>query len=185
MAARFEKESFEISEPFLDNISDDCPGEQPALPSSAARQEKGSFRLNSLCWICLHLVVIGFYSVIFFFVVGSNLKSSACPSEMLPLPAREAVRWELRPFKIKLIDNPFGGKPRPELEEAWHNLVQSGSIPARYAVLKHELTLLPDDHVKISHETLQALNLSSVRLKDGSADIASLGTFHALHCLVG
>ena len=41
-----------------------------------------------------------------------------------------------------------------------------------------------DDNIQLSHEDLEALNLTSVYLKDGSGEIASLGVYHALHCLV-
>lgn len=41
-----------------------------------------------------------------------------------------------------------------------------------------------DDNIQVSHKDLEALNLTSVYLKDGSGEIASLGVYHALHCLV-
>ena len=41
-----------------------------------------------------------------------------------------------------------------------------------------------DDNIQLSHQELEALNLTSVYLKDGSGEIASLGVYHALHCLV-
>ena len=41
-----------------------------------------------------------------------------------------------------------------------------------------------DDNIQVAAEDLQALNLTSVYLKDGQGEVASLGVYHALHCLV-
>lgn len=41
-----------------------------------------------------------------------------------------------------------------------------------------------DDNIQVPPEDLKVLNLTSVYLKDGSGEIASLGVYHALHCLV-
>ena len=41
------------------------------------------------------------------------------------VPAREALRLEARLFATRLVDNPFTGPPRAELDRAWHELLQS------------------------------------------------------------
>lgn len=43
---------------------------------------------------------------------------------------------------------------------------------------------MADDNIRVANTDLEALNLTSVYLKDGSGAIASLGVYHALHCLV-
>lgn len=41
------------------------------------------------------------------------------------VPNREGLRWEYRKFPTNLVNNPFTGNPREELDEAWHELLQS------------------------------------------------------------
>jgi len=36
---------------------------------------------------------------------------------------------ETRRFRTKIVDNPFSGEPRPELEQAWHDLLKSEEVP--------------------------------------------------------
>ena len=43
---------------------------------------------------------------------------------------------------------------------------------------------IPDDSIQVSSSELDSLNLTSIDLEDGSGGIASLATYHALHCLV-
>lgn len=40
-------------------------------------------------------------------------------------PAREALKYEKQVFHSYVDGNPFAGPPRPELDEAWHNLLRS------------------------------------------------------------
>ncbi|RAL11827.1 oxidase ustYa family protein [Aspergillus homomorphus CBS 101889] len=85
--------------------------------------------------------------------------------ENLPaLPYREGLQWEYRRFPTNIDDNPLAGPPRPELERAWHDLLQHDNI-----------------HVPISY--LKEKNLSTVYTKDHTEGIISLSVFHSLHCL--
>lgn len=59
----------------------------------------------------------------------------------------------------------FSGEPRPELDQAWHEMLD-GTL------------------IRLSEEELlQANNATSVRSKDGGY-IGSIGVSHSLHCLV-
>ncbi len=40
-------------------------------------------------------------------------------------PAREALKYEKQIFYSDVEGNPFAGPPRPELDDAWHNLLKS------------------------------------------------------------
>ncbi|EDN94567.1 hypothetical protein SS1G_10441 [Sclerotinia sclerotiorum 1980 UF-70] len=81
----------------------------------------------------------------------------------MSVSARSAVTWEVRKFETKILGNPFVGEPRPELENAWHNLL-------RYDNLQVPLSDFDE-------------NMPVIHLKDGSGVIAQLTVFHALHCL--
>ncbi len=99
------------------------------------------------------------------------------------VPAREALRWEARYFPTRIVDNPFSGDPRPELDQAWHDLLRSMFARiCRSDVLINSFVL--DDNIRVSRSDLDALNLTSVYVRDGSDGIASLSVYHALHCLV-
>ena len=183
MAVSYDSEKLEASQPFLNNLNHDFPNEDLGQPSTTM-QTKQSHRLWNRYSITCHLLILVAYSFAFFFAGGFKSGRPSCTSEILPLPAREAVKWELRPFTTSLVDNPFTGTPRPALDQAWHNLLKSIIFWHHVYPETNYLTFLLDDHIKVPHQTLKALNLSSVELKDQSGDVASLGTFHALHCLV-
>lgn len=78
-----------------------------------------------------------------------------------PAPVRYVNRW--------IMDDPessrFSGEPRPELDQAWHEMLDGTLI--RFS----------------EEELLQANNATSVRSKDGGY-IGSIGVSHSLHCLV-
>lgn len=64
------------------------------------------------------------------------------------------------------VSNPFKGPPRPELEEAWHKLLN------------------PAAAVRVEKEVLDRINRTSVALQDGSGYMVGLDVYHQLHCLV-
>jgi hypothetical protein len=122
--------------------------------------------------IYFHVVLILVYSAIY---VGLLLRTfsirppDADPSVPQPrpphrLPAREGLIWEERQFPTEITNNAFAGDPRPELDEAWHHLLHNDNI------------LVPKDY-------LDERNLTSIYTKDGTHGVASLSTYHALHCL--
>ncbi|KAI0011123.1 hypothetical protein F4779DRAFT_256094 [Xylariaceae sp. FL0662B] len=80
------------------------------------------------------------------------------------VPAREGLLWEKRRFTTSMVNNPFAGDPRPELDEAWHRLLRN-------------------DNIRVPKDYLDELNLTTVYTKDGSEGIASLSVYHSLHCL--
>ncbi|RYO87812.1 hypothetical protein DL764_008806 [Monosporascus ibericus] len=80
------------------------------------------------------------------------------------LPDREGLLWEERRFPTNIVDNPFTGDPRPQLDEAWHRL-------------------LLNDNIRVPKDYLDELNLTSIYTKDGSEGIVSLSVYHSLHCL--
>ncbi|KAI0448614.1 hypothetical protein F5B21DRAFT_518804 [Xylaria acuta] len=97
-----------------------------------------------------------------------NLNKSCCPSIIPP-----GVKAPYVPVKLNYInrilkedpDTPkFIGKPRPEMDEAWHNLL-NGTL------------------IKFSQEELLlAGNAKSIAHKDGGF-VGGLAISHSLHCL--
>jgi hypothetical protein len=99
------------------------------------------------------------------------------------VPARAALKPELRHFPTRLEQNAFAGSPRPELEEAWHTLLQSQSRPNSKS--ERQLSTWPDDNIRVPREVLDQLHLNTVYTRNGLEGIASLSVYHSLHCLVG
>lgn len=117
-----------VSEPFLNGLRDaDDNDDEDESDGPVTAHRRGGSKVNF--WnryaVAAHLLVLTAYSLVFSFLVWKNFRVLSCASEMLSLPARDAVHWELRPFTTKLVDNAFTGEPRPELEDAWHDLLKS------------------------------------------------------------
>ncbi|KAK7186853.1 uncharacterized protein CC84DRAFT_1092207 [Paraphaeosphaeria sporulosa] len=95
-----------------------------------------------------------------------SLRGENCHKSMVYTPAREAIKWEKTSFQNPLgQDNPYKGHPRPELDQAWHDLLENSNI-------------------RVSEEELKKINRTSIKLTDGSGDyMAGLNVHHHLHCL--
>ncbi|KJZ79190.1 hypothetical protein HIM_01341 [Hirsutella minnesotensis 3608] len=116
--------------------------------------------------LLIHGLIISLYTVAYLVLIILTIPSSknALTQQHLPLPAREGLIWEKRKFPTKIVDNPFSGEPRPELDEAWHRLLRN-------------------DNIRVPKDYLDEKNLTSVYTKDGSEGVASLSVYHSLHCL--
>ena len=96
-------------------------------------------------------------------------------------PAQEAVTYEEPTLlETKLYDNPFVGDPRPELDKAWHDLLES-TLLASFSIWRDLRS--SDSYFHVSEQTLQRLNRTTIALNDGTY-IGGLGVYHELHCLV-
>lgn len=123
--------------------------EEPLLGEDCVKEKRLT---RGLHWIwLLHGVVIVSYSVFFSVVFLLNVTRSAscekegesqlyhsCPyllsslfklisNEAVAVPSRDGLKWEDRRFETNIVDNPFAGPPREELENAWHELLKSMS----------------------------------------------------------
>ncbi|CAI6312384.1 unnamed protein product [Periconia digitata] len=92
---------------------------------------------------------------------------SSCVRPQLTFsPATEAIRYEKKRL-WRDIDgpNPFTGVPRPELDKAWHDLLEPMTI-------------------KVTAEELEKFSEgdTSIALRDGSGYIAEMAAYHELHC---
>ncbi|KAI0480020.1 hypothetical protein F4859DRAFT_478156 [Xylaria cf. heliscus] len=118
---------------------------------------------------CLHGFLILFYSLLYLAVtvltihsVRSTEENAKAPNYHLPDP--KGLRWENRRFPTNIVNNPFTGDPRPELDEAWDRLLQN-------------------DNIRVPKNYLEELNLTTIYTLDGSEGIVSLSVYHSLHCL--
>ena len=69
-------------------------------------------------------------------------------------------------FYDNLNHNPFVGQPTPQVDAAWHDL-------------------LDNIHLRVSKEELERAKQSSIELPEGGGHLAWLAVYHELHCLVG
>ncbi|KAI0532441.1 hypothetical protein GGR58DRAFT_490209 [Xylaria digitata] len=118
---------------------------------------------------CLHGIIILLYSVLYLTVTVLTLRALRSTDQNTKttkylLPDPRGLIWETRTFPTNIVNNPFAGDPRPELDDAWHHLLQN-------------------DNIRVPKGYLDELNLTTVYTLDGSEGIASLSVYHSLHCL--
>ncbi|KAM3513171.1 hypothetical protein MY11210_003196 [Beauveria gryllotalpidicola] len=70
-----------------------------------------------------HGIFFLLYTALFLFLT-LHAQSGSKSESHLPLPSREGLIWENRKFPTAIVDNPFTGEPRDELDEAWHELLK-------------------------------------------------------------
>ncbi|KAK7948428.1 uncharacterized protein PG986_009314 [Apiospora aurea] len=87
--------------------------------------------------------------------------------QLIYSPATSAIRYEKKRL-WRDIDgpNPFTGKPRPELDQAWRDII----APITIKVSADELARFSEGD-------------STISFKDGSGYIAEMGVYHELHCV--
>ncbi|KAI1465031.1 uncharacterized protein F4812DRAFT_439306 [Daldinia caldariorum] len=98
----------------------------------------------------------------------AHLKSSDCVRPQLTYsPATSAIRYEKKRL-WRDIDgpNPFTGKPRPEFDQAWRDII----APITIKVSDSELARFSEGD-------------STIAFKDGSGYIAEMAVYHELHCI--
>ena len=66
---------------------------------------------------------------------------------------------------MNLNNNTFAGKPNPQIDVAWHGLMENIKI-------------------RVSETEMERTGQHSVKLPEGGGNLAWLGVYHELHCLV-
>ncbi|KAI1204065.1 uncharacterized protein F4807DRAFT_449050 [Annulohypoxylon truncatum] len=79
-------------------------------------------------------------------------------------PAEVAVEYNVQEINYEQDFDLFAGKPRPELDLAWSQLLKSSML-------------------KISEDEMRQMNKTSISLRDGSGYIGYLESLHMLHCV--
>lgn len=100
---------------------------------------------SSWFYFLSHVIILVIYSATFLYFASKSHRVDQRAPEIIPckalvinsitstyltdkVPARSALQWETRYFPTLITNNPFAGEPRPELEEAWHNLLRSKAL---------------------------------------------------------
>lgn len=152
------------SEYTVDIEYEKCSSDDGLLSQEASSFDKHKHRKSRSPYL-VHIAAFFLYTIIFLLAVGVLITRPDHGPNLIYSPARSAVSFERRVFDGSfVIENPFTGKPRPELDAAWHDLLQNANI-------------------RVSKETLDRVNGSSIAFSDGDGYYAQLGMFHELHCL--
>ncbi len=80
-------------------------------------------------------------------------------------PAEAAIEWENRRIEAFLDQSSFAGKPSPEIDAAWNELMRGINI-------------------KILPEEMDRIGMPSLEMRDGSGYLVPLSVYHELHCIV-
>ncbi|RAH48964.1 oxidase ustYa family protein [Aspergillus brunneoviolaceus CBS 621.78] len=138
-----------------------CPSFEKDLLTQAPKR---SFTRRFAPWL-IHLCILLSYKLLTLAIVRHALNDRNEETRpALPLPDREGLQWRSRRFPTNIVDNPLAGTPRPELESAWHDLLQN-------------------DNIRVPIGYLQEKSLKSVYTQDHTEGIVSLSVYHSLHCL--
>jgi len=115
-----------------------------------------------------HGIILIIYTLLFLAASTAIIPTPQnCHDDKIYTPARPAVKW-IRKHQENVIGKttPYMGKPSPEGDEAWRELLQNSNI-------------------RVSEDTLRKMNRSSIALQDGSGMyMAGLSVHHHLHCVV-
>lgn len=146
------------NEPLLSEYGDRLSREEPLAWWSFKRQQA----------LVFHFILVMLYTTANVILLATTLSpgslQTSTAKSKLPLPDRQGLIWEERRFPTSIVDNPFTGDPREEMDEAWHALLQN-------------------DNIRVPKDYLDEKGLHSVYTKDGQDGIASLSVYHSLHCL--
>ncbi|KAF4627068.1 hypothetical protein G7Y89_g11085 [Cudoniella acicularis] len=117
-------------------------------------------------WSIIHAVIIIIYILVFVGIISRTSSNGPGEKELLYSPARGAIAYETVTFHNELTNhNRFRGKPRPDLDAAWEEI-------------------LVNTNVRVTADDLKKMNRNSVQLSDGSGEyMAGLDVHHQLHCL--
>jgi len=140
-SARASSETANGSAPY--HQPDDFSEKETLMDEAPQKSHRRSFWVRNLFAFCIHLAIFLTYTILATLALDSRTKTVQQSRNllycMLPTlfetlilidtaPANEVLRWQLHQFHSgDGHEGPYSGYPRPELEEAWENLL--GSMP--------------------------------------------------------
>ena len=142
MATDIEDETALLHDPLLEKHDSDS--NEALLLNGECTPISKTKRLLWLYPYLFHAIFFIIYTTIFAFCLRTTGNSSSRQIELLPckskssysikapvsnevkVPARSSLEWETKRLTINIVNNSYSGKPRSELDEAWHNLLQRG-----------------------------------------------------------
>ncbi|KAF2139772.1 uncharacterized protein K452DRAFT_352505 [Aplosporella prunicola CBS 121167] len=145
-----------------------------SLPLAYPQTLYSPFRRGRSVWsryrnlIIAHIVLFFVYAAVLVSVASRRSKSPR--DSGLPFsPAIEALEFEEHKFSLEdriQERGSFSGKPSPQLDQAWHDLLNYENIKLEPEVMKH-----------YEREDI------GVALPEGGGYIGTLNVYHELHCL--
>ncbi|KAM3461042.1 hypothetical protein NHJ6243_005359 [Beauveria neobassiana] len=151
--------------PDAESLLSDQLQEKLILDSPYERSKRNG-RLN----ILLHIAIISFYGIIAILLLlwAAKLRGTKCACEIGAVysPAKTAVEYQKQIINHKVFEESnFKGMPRPEVDDAWENLLQYNDI-------------------RVQKQDLEKANLKSVPLNDEKGGyFVTLDVYHTLHCV--
>ncbi|KAI5364409.1 hypothetical protein J4E82_011476 [Alternaria postmessia] len=143
-------------------LSDD---ESTPFRRRTGRRKNISMRLVAIVCVLAYLILGTIYVELR--VRYGRLEAGIRSARPELFPAMEksgAFRQDSRVFPLTVAGTPFAGFPSPELDQAWHGLLE-GTV------------------IKVSEEDLAYYNVTSLPLADGSGYASEIFMTHELHCL--
>lgn len=122
---------------------------------------------SSLPFYLFHLLLLALYTGIFLASWAKLPVQKNCHDDFIFSPVREVISWKLRPMDNNdNVKSQYTGFPTSEIDAAWGKLLKNSNI-------------------RISEETINKMNRSTIKLQDGSGMYgAGLQVHHHIHCLV-
>jgi len=164
-SARASSETANGSAPY--HQPDDFSEKETLMDEASQKSHRRSFWVRNLFAFCIHLAIFLTYTILATLALDSRTKTVQQSRNLLYSPANEVLRWQLHQFHSgDGHEGPYSGYPRPELEEAWENL-------------------LGNMNVRLSLKDLKAFNREedAVQLPDGSGYAGTLNIYHEIHCV--
>lgn len=125
---------------------------------------------NARIKIFVHVAIITLYSLIAILLLtwGAKLRATGCACEIGAVysPAKEAIEYQKQIIDHKVFEaSKFRGMPRPEVDDAWEDLLRYNDI-------------------RVQKEDLEKANITSVPLNDKQGGyFVTLDVYHTLHCV--
>ncbi|OKL63125.1 hypothetical protein UA08_01259 [Talaromyces atroroseus] len=146
-------------ESLLKGFPDDKSDSKRSIPKVYKRWQK--------TWSAVNLVLTATNLVFFLFLMLARHNNEEAKPLLPPSPATSVVEKELRPFTLT---SPYTRPPGPEVDQMWHDLVNSGAMftlsPEEFAVLNDN----PKTGVKLTHDP------------EGRY-VGTLAATHQIHCV--
>lgn len=122
--------------------------------------------------LSIHTVLIILYTLVSCITIRAFTAHSG-PFSLRELPQQsegpESIVSDNNKIERKLYmildNNPFAGRPDPDIDTAWHGLLE-------------------DIHIRVTKTELDKSQQTSVLLPEGGGYLSWLGAYHELHCLV-
>jgi hypothetical protein len=118
-------------------------------------------------------------------LVTSSLRSVYYLTRLIALAISETFRKESRVFPLTVAGTPFAGIPSPELDHAWHELLEGQNTTLITCAFLSLADISIGTVIRVTREDLNYYNVTSLPLADGSGFASEIFMTHELHCLVG